>query len=63
MLYLKIASIFLKKITYTYYSKLFKELKNAIKILVGQIVKQVMDQAVKMLSGSVTEELLGLPKF
>ena len=29
---------FLEKITYTSYSKLFKELKNVIEILVGQAV-------------------------
>ena len=38
MLYLKIINIFMKNIIYESYSKLYKELKNGIKIQVGQAV-------------------------
>ena len=47
------------KITYASYSKLFKELKNGIEILVGQAVFKI--KTVKMLFGSITQEPLGLP--
>ena len=48
---------------YASYSKLSKELKNGIEILVGQAVHEVTDETVKMLFGSITPEPLGLPKF
>ena len=48
---------------YASYSKLFKELKNGIEILVGQAVFKLWIKTIKMLFGSVTQELLGLPKF
>ena len=44
------------------YSKLFKELKNDIEILVDQAVFKIWIKTVKMLFGSVTQELLGLPE-
>ena len=43
VLYLKIINIFLKK-TYASYSKLSKELKNSIKIKVGQAVLELLIQ-------------------
>ena len=49
--------------TYASYCKLFKELKNGIEILVGQAVFQLWIKTVKMLFGSITQELLGLPKY
>ena len=51
---------FSKKKTRASYSKLFKELKNGIEILVGQAVFKLKIKTVKMLFGSVTQELLGL---
>ena len=54
VLYLKIINIFLK-ITYSSYSKLFKELKNGIEILVGQADFKLLIKTVKMLFGSVTQ--------
>ena len=49
--------------TYTPYSKLFKELKNGTEILVGKAVLKLWIKTVKMLFGSITQELIGLPKF
>ena len=46
-------------ITYASYSKLFKELKYGIEILVGKAVFKLWIKTVKMLFGSVTQ-LLGL---
>ena len=40
------------------YSKLFKELKNDIEILVGQVVFKIWIKTFKMLFGSTTQELL-----
>ena len=48
---------------YASYSKLSKELKNGIEILVGQAVFKLQIKTFKMLYGSVTQELLGLLKF
>ena len=45
------------------HSKLFKELKNGIEILVGQAVFKLWIKTVKILFGSITQEPLGLPKF
>ena len=53
----------LEKITYAFYSKLFKELKNGIEILVGQVVFNLWIKTVKMLFGSITQDPLDLPKF
>ena len=61
MLYLKIINTFLKN--NISYSKLFKELKNGIKILVGQAVFKLWIKTVKMMFRSITQELLDLPKF
>ena len=61
VLYLKIINTFLKNNICTF-SKLFKELKNGIKILVGQAVFKLWIKTVKMF-GSITQEPLGLPKF
>ena len=44
-------------------SKLSKELKNDIGILVGKAVFKKWIKTVKMLIGSITQEPLGLPKF
>ena len=44
VLYLKIINIFFWKITYTSYRKLSKELKNNIKIKVGQAVLELLIQ-------------------
>ena len=44
-------------------SKLSNELKNGIGILVGQMDFKLWIKTVKMLFGSITQELLGLPKF
>ena len=44
VLYLKIINIFLKNNIYTSYSKLSKELKNSIKIKVGQAVLELLIQ-------------------
>ena len=50
------------KIDYASYRKLFKEFKNGIEILVGQVVFMLQIKTVKMLfSGSITQESLGLP--
>ena len=43
-------------------SKLFKELRNGIEILVGQVVFKLWIKTVKMLFGSITLKPLGLPK-
>ena len=48
---------------YASYSKLFKELKNSIEILVGQAVFKLWIKTIKMLFGSITQEPLGLPEF
>ena len=48
---------------YESYSKLSKELKNGIEILVGQVVIKLWIKTVKMLFGSITQEPLDLPKF
>ena len=48
---------------YASYSKLPKKLKNGIEILVGQAVFKLWIKTVKMLFGSITQELLGLPYF
>ena len=45
------------------YSKLSKELKNGIEILAGQAGFKFWIKIVKMLFGSITQELLGLLKF
>ena len=45
------------------YSKLSKELKSGIDILVGQAVFKLRIKTVKMLFGLMTQEPLGLPKF
>ena len=48
---------------YAFYSKLSKKLKNGIEILAGQAVFNIMGiKTVQMLFGSITQELLGLPK-
>ena len=62
MFYLKIINTMLKN-DYVSYSKLSKELKNDIDILVGQAIFQLWIKTVKMLFGSITQKLLGLPKF
>ena len=61
VLYLKIINTFLKN--NAYYSKLFKVLKNCMKILVGQAISKLWIKTVKTLFGSITREPLGLPKF
>ena len=45
--------------------KFFKELKNGIEILVGQVVCKlcIKNKKVNMLFSSITQEPLGLPKF
>ena len=48
---------------YAYYSKLLKELKNGIEILVGQAAFKLWIKTVKILFGSITQEPLGLRKF
>ena len=48
---------------YTSKSKLSKELKNGIGILVGQAVFKLRIKTVKILLWSITQELLGLLKF
>ena len=48
---------------YAFYSKLPKKLKNGIEILVGQAVFKLWIKTFKMLFGSITQELLGLPNF
>ena len=48
---------------YASYSKLPKKLKHGIGILVGQAVFKLWIKTVKMLFGSITQELLGLPNF
>ena len=53
----------LEKKIYASYSKLSKELKNSIEILVGQAVFKLWIKTVKMLFGSITREPLGLLKF
>ena len=53
----------LEEITYASYSNLSKELKNDIKILVGQAVLRLWIETVKMMIGSITQEPLRLPKF
>ena len=50
------------KITYAFYSKLFKEFKNDTALLVSQEVSELWIIKVKMLFGSITQEPLGLPK-
>ena len=44
MLYLKIINIFFEKLKYASYSKLSKELKNSIKIKIGQAVLKLLIQ-------------------
>ena len=48
---------------YESYSKLSKELKNGIEILVGQVILKLWIKTVKVLIGSITQEQLGLPRF
>ena len=60
VLYLKIINA-LKNNIYASYTKLIKELKNGIEILVGQALFKLAIKTVKMLFGSITQELLGLP--
>ena len=48
---------------YASYSKLSKELKNRIEILVGQVVFKLWIKTVKILFWSMTQEPLGLLKF
>ena len=64
VLYLKIINTSWK-IKNASYSKLLKELKNGIMILVqvGQVLFKLWIKTFKLLSGSITQELLGLPKF
>ena len=45
------------------YSKLSKERKNGIEILVGQAVFNLWIKTVKIMFGSITQGPLGLPKF
>ena len=45
------------------YSKLSKELKYGIEILIGQAVFKLWIKTVKILFWSITQELLGLLKF
>ena len=45
------------------HSKSFEELKKGIEILVGQAIFKLRNKTVKMLFGSVTGKLVGLPKF
>ena len=52
-----------RKIIYESYSKLSKELKNSIKILVGQGVLELMIKTIFWLFWSVTQEPLGLLNF
>ena len=40
-----------------------KDVKNGIEILVGQAVIKLWIKTVKMLFGSISQELLGLPEF
>ena len=61
MFYLKIINT-LSRTIYESYSKLYKELKNVIQILVGQAVFKLWIKIVKMLFGSITQEPLDLPK-
>ena len=50
VLYLKIINNFLKnELNYASYKKLFKELKNGIKVLVNQAVFKLLIKTVKML--------------
>ena len=64
VLYLKIINTFLKNYMWILYciSKLSKELKNGIEILVGKAVFKLRIKTFKMLFRSITQELLGLPK-
>ena len=48
---------------YESYSKLSKELKNGIEILVGQTVFKLWIKIFKILFWSVTQEPLGVLKF
>ena len=48
---------------YASYSKLSKELKNGIEIFSRPSGFEVMDQTIKMLFGSITQEPLDLLKF
>ena len=48
---------------YASYSKLPKQLKNGIEILVGQAVFKLWIKTFKMLFGLITQEPLGLPNF
>ena len=48
---------------YASYSKLSKEIKNSIEILVIQAISKLWIKIVKILFGSITQEPLGLPKF
>ena len=48
---------------YASYNKLSKELKDGIKMLVGQAVLKLWIKPVKMMFGSRTQELLGIFKF
>ena len=47
----------------TLYSKLFKELKNGIEILLDQADFKLWIKTVKMLFGSITQESLGPHEF
>ena len=62
MCYLKIIKPF-QKIMHTSESKLFKELKNGIATLVGQVVFKLWIKTVKIMFWSTTQEMLGLLKF
>ena len=62
VLYLKIINNFFEKINYASYKKLFKELKNGIEILVGQLVFKLQIKTVQnVVFWSITHEPLGLP--
>ena len=60
---LKLSTLFLENNTCILYSKLSKELKDGIEILVGQAVCKLWIKTVKMSFGSITQEPLALPKF
>ena len=62
VLFLKLSTSFCK-IIYASYSKLSKELKNGIEILVGPAVIKLWIKKVKILFWSITQEPLGLLKF
>ena len=48
---------------YASYSKFSKDLKTGIEVLVGPAVLRFWIKKAQMMFGSITQELLGLPKF